>query len=97
MDKCCQNLNKHENNKNITVQELAQILNRRYTVRDFGLCILDSIAFFKKYNLKVFNIYYKLIYEYTPDKNNHNIFPRTLYLLVYNIHCWKLKFSASKY
>ena len=85
-------MNKYENNKNITGKELAQILNKRYTDRDFGLSILDCIAFFKKYNLglKVFNIYYKLIYEYIPDKYNHNILPRTLYLLVYNNHCWKL-------
>ena len=69
MDTYCQNLNKYENNKNITGQELAQILNKRYTDRDFGLSILVSITFFKKYNLglKVFNIYYKLIYEYIPD------------------------------
>ena len=83
---------KYENNKNIIGQEPAQILNKRNTDRDFGLSILDSIAFFKKYNLglKVFNIYYKLIYEYKPDIYNHNVFPRTLYLLVYNNHCWKI-------
>ena len=46
-----------------------------------------------KYNLglKVFNIYYKLIYEYTPDKYNHKIFHGPfIYILVYNNHCWKL-------
>ena len=40
--------------------------------------------------MKVFNIYYKLIYEFKPEKYNHNILPLTLYLLVHNNHCWKL-------
>ena len=40
--------------------------------------------------MKVFDIYYKPIYEYISDKYIHNIFPRTLYLLVYNNHCWNL-------
>ena len=76
MDTYCQTMNKYENNKNITGQNLVQTLNKRYTDRDFGLSILDNIAFSKKYDLglKVFNIYYKLIYEYNPDKYNHNIF-----------------------
>ena len=58
----CHNLNKYENNENIAVQELAQILYKRYTNRDYGLSILDSIAFFKKYNfgLKVLNINFGL-------------------------------------
>ena len=37
MDTYGRTMNKYENNKNITGQELAQILNKRYTDRDFGL------------------------------------------------------------
>ena len=75
MDTYCQNFNKYGHNKNITGQELAQILNKRYTDRNFGLSVIDSIAFFQKFNLglKVINIYYKLTYEFKPEKYNHNI------------------------
>ena len=47
MDTYCQNFNRYGHNKNITGQELAQILNKRYKDRDLGLSVIDSIAFSK--------------------------------------------------
>jgi len=50
------------------------------------------MKFFEKFHLGliVVNIYAEVIYKYIPEKFNKNIYPRTLYMLVYNNHCFRL-------
>ena len=39
--------------------------------------------------LVVVNIYDDVIFKYVPECNHRNINPHTLYILVYNSHCYK--------
>jgi len=59
---------------------------------DFGLTIIESLKFFKKYSLGLvcMDAMGKIFYEYRPPTPNKNIFPSVLYILVINNHVFKL-------
>lgn len=78
----------------LTYKYLLELLNYKNVnaTQDIGLTIDQSILFFEKFKLSLvcMNIYGKIFYEYRPEKQNKNIFPGVLYMLVYNKHTFKL-------
>ena len=60
--------------------------------QDLGLSIRASLKFFQKFylGLVVVNIYDDVIFKYIPEIRYNNINPHTLYVLVYNSHCYRL-------
>ena len=78
--------------KDITPESLCKILCIENKEQDLGLSIRASIKFFEKFNLglTVLNIYDDVIFKYIPPTRHKRIHPETLYILVYNNHCFKL-------
>ena len=60
--------------------------------QDLGLSIRASLKFFQKFHLGlvVVNIYDDVIFKYIPETKHKLISPHTLYVLVYNNHCFRL-------
>ena len=78
--------------KDLTPDRLCEILYIENKEQDLGLSIRASLKFFGNFylGLVVVNIYDEFIFKYTPEKFNKNVFPHTLYILVYNNHCFRL-------
>ena len=85
--------------KDLTPERLCEILNIENKEQDLGLSIRTSMKFFEKFHLGliVVNIYDEVIYKYIPEKFNKNIYPRTLYMLVYNNHCFRLDSNENSF
>ena len=78
--------------KDLTPDRLHEKLYIENKEQALGLSIRASLKFFENFHLGlvVVNIYDEVIFKYTPEKFNKNVFPHTLYILVYNNHCFRL-------
>ena len=76
----------------LTPKYLCQIMEVENKEQDLGLSIRASLKFFQKFHLGlvVVNIYDDVIFKYVPEIKYNNINPHTLYVLVYNSHCYRL-------
>ena len=85
--------------KDLTLEYLCEILKIQRKDQDIGLSIRNSVAFFEKYKLGlvVVNFYDQVIFKYEPESITHKISPQTLYLLVYNSHCFKLNNNVNSF
>ena len=85
--------------EDLTPERLCNIMNIENKEQDLGLSIRTSLKFFQKFHLGlvVVNIYDEVIYKYAPEKFNKNISPRTLYVLVYNNHCFRLDSNENSF
>ena len=91
---------KHEKcYEDLTPDSLCEYLYIENKEQDLGLSIHASLKFFEKFHLGlvVVNIYDEFIYKYIPEKRNKNVFPQTLYILVYNNHCFKLNSNEKSF
>jgi hypothetical protein len=70
---------------------IIQYYNNNAT-QHIGLTINQSVKFFEMFKLSLvcMDPYGKIFFEYRPPKQNKNIFPEVLYMLVQNNHCYKL-------
>ena len=86
------NSNEERLYKDLTPESFCQILGIENKEQDFGLSIRSSLKFFEKFHLGliVVNIYDDVIFKYIPPVRHNRIYPQTLYVLVYNNHCFKL-------
>ena len=78
--------------KDLTVEKLCKIMEIENKDQDLGLSIRASLKFFQKFHLGlvVVNIYDDVIFKYIPETKHKLISPHTLYVLVYNNHCFRL-------
>jgi len=78
--------------RDLTPEYLCQIMEVENKDQDLGLSIRASLKFFQKFHLGlvVVNIYDDVIFKYVPEIKYNNINPHTLYVLVYNSHCYRL-------
>ena len=85
--------------KELTTYILCVILHSENKEQYLGLSIRSSLRFFKKFHLGlvVVNIYDEVIFKHLPEKRNKKISPNTLYILVYNNHCFKQNFNEKKF
>ena len=87
--------------KDLTVERLCEILQIENKDQDLGLSIRASVKFFEKFhlNLVVVNIYDEVIFKYPPkeEQKKSKIAPRTLYVLVYNNHCFRLNSNENSF
>ena len=86
------NSNEERLYKDLTPESFCQILGIENKEQDLGLSIRSSLKFFEKFHLGliVVNIYDDVIFKYIPPVRHNRIYPQTLYVLVYNNHCFKL-------
>ena len=78
--------------KDLTEDRLCKILGIENKNQDLGLSIRTSLKFFEKFHLGllVVNIYDDVIFKYVPPHPSKIISPKTMYILVYNNHTFKL-------
>ena len=83
----------------MTPEYLCQTKEVENKDQDLGLSIRASLKFFQKFHLGlvVVNIYDDVIFKYVPECNHRNINPHTLYILVYNSHCYKLNSNKQSF
>ena len=84
----------------INYEYICQLLNIENKEQDLGITIRQSIPFFDRYHLclVVLDIYNNIIFRYPKNDTKNtirNISPHTLYLLVHNNHCFKLRADKS--
>ena len=86
------NSNEERLYRDLTAESFCQILGIENKEQDLGLSIRSSLKFFEKFHLGliVVNIYDDVIFKYIPPVRHNRIYPQTLYVLVYNNHCFKL-------
>ena len=85
--------------QDLTADRLCEILKIENKNQDLGLSIRSSVKFFEKFHLGlvVVNVYDDVIFKYIPDSRNKKISPNTLYVLVYNNHCYKLNSNVNSF
>ena len=83
----------------MTPDRLCEILKIENKDQDLGLSIRTSLKFFEKFHLGlvVVNIYDEVIFKYSPEIKNKFISPQTLYILVYNNHCFRLDSNENSF
>ena len=80
-----------ERKRNLITREIIlEILGKTEDNIKEGLSITDVLPFFVKYRLqlRVFNSFYKLIYQYDPPIRNHN--NKALYCMMKGDHIYTL-------
>ena len=85
--------------QDLTPDRLCEILKIENKDQDLGLSIRTSLKFFEKFHLGlvVVNIYDEVIFKYSPEVKNKFISPQTLYILVYNNHCFRLDSNENSF
>ena len=85
--------------RDLTPEYLCKIMGIENKEQDLGLSIRSSVKFFEKFHLGlvVVNIYDDVIFKYTPQSKHNHIHPNTLYVLVYNSHCYKLNSNENSF
>ena len=85
--------------RDLTPEYLCQIMEIENKEQDLGLSIRSSVKFFQKFHLGlvVVNIYDDVIFKYTPEVKYNCINPHTLYVLVYNSHCYRLNSNENSF
>ena len=86
------NSNEERLYKDLTPESFCQILGIENKEQDLGLSLRSSLKFFEKFHLGliVVNMYDDVIFIYILPVRHNRIYPQTLYVLVYNNHCFKL-------
>ena len=92
---------KDNDKKRLTVENLCELCGIKCKSQNIGLSVKQSVKFFEKYRLglKAIDIFGNEIEggNYTPEKVNTHIYPRTLYILVHNNHCYRLNCNDSSF
>ena len=85
--------------RELTPEYLCQIMEIENKDQDLGLSIRASVKFFEKFHLGliVVNVYDDVIFKYIPEIRHKNINPQTLYVLVYNSHCYRLNSNENSF
>ena len=85
--------------RELTPEYLCRIMGIENKEQDLGLSIRSSVKFFEKFHLCliVVNVYDDVIFKYIPEIRYNNINPHTLYVLVYNSHCYRLKSNENNF
>lgn len=79
--------------KELTRDYLMQILKLDPTqTNNIGLSIRSSVLFFEKFNLglEVYDLFNNIIFKFTPETKNKNIFPSVLRCVANNNHIYKI-------
>ena len=74
--------------QDITYNYLIELLELDDATTDIGCTIEKAKIFFKRWDLRmvVYDIYMKVIDEFTPEKRNKHISPNTMYVISHDNH-----------